>query len=171
LKILIGIDFVYKGANNGKKLNRFVDQHVIITGAGSGIGRGIAHRFASEGAKVVVADIDQTGGEVVVKEICDAGGTAIYFPVDVSSEESVKELVKKSKEHFGPLHLAVSNAGISETQSSALEITIEEWDRIYGVNVRGSFMFCRECGNSMMDDEIKGSIVAISSIMGRAAKT
>lgn len=153
-----------------ENLKRFVDQHVIITGAGSGIGHGIACRFASEGAKVVVADIDQAGGEAVVKEISDAGGTSIYLPVDVSSEDSVKELVKKSKEIYGPLHLAVSNAGISETQSSALEITTQEWDRIYGVNVRGSFMFCRECGNAMMEDEIKGSIVAISSIMGRAAK-
>ena len=151
-------------------LKRFVDQHVIITGAGSGIGRGIANRFSKEGAKVVVAEIDQLSGESSAKAICDAGGTAIYLPVDVSSEESIKTLVKNAQEKFGPVHVAVSNAGISETQSSALEITTEEWDRIYGVNVRGSFMFCRACGNAMMDHNIQGSIVAISSIMGRAAK-
>ncbi|MBW2652275.1 MAG: SDR family NAD(P)-dependent oxidoreductase, partial [Deltaproteobacteria bacterium] len=79
-----------------ENLKRFIDQHVIITGAGSGIGRGIAHRFASEGAKVVVADIDSEGGEKVAAEIKDKGGTAQFLSVDVSSEESVKELVQKA---------------------------------------------------------------------------
>ncbi len=151
-------------------LKRFVDRHVIITGAGSGIGQGIAHRFASEGAKVVVADIDQEGGKKVEDAIKAKGGTAVFIPVNVASEDSINELIQKAVEQFGPLHIGVSNAGISETQSSALEITTEEWDRIYGVNTRGSFMFCRACGNVMMEHEIKGSIVTISSIMGRGAK-
>jgi NAD(P)-dependent dehydrogenase (short-subunit alcohol dehydrogenase family) len=151
-------------------LTRFVDQHVIITGAGSGIGSGIAHRFASEGAKVVVADIDQEGGEKVAAEIKEKGGNALFLPVDVASEESSKDLVKKATEAFGPVNVGVSNAGISETQSSALEITPEEWDRVYGVNVRGSFMFCRACANNMMENDVKGSLITISSIMGRASK-
>ena len=109
-----------------ENLRRFVDQHVIITGGGSGIGRGIALRFASEGAKVVVADIDSEGGEKVAAEIEEKDRTARFFPVDVSSEESNKELVKKAAEAFGPVHVGVSNAGISETQSSALEITTED---------------------------------------------
>jgi len=151
-------------------LKRFVDQHVIITGAGSGLGRGIAHRFASEGAKVVVADIDREGGEKVVAEIKEKGKTAVFLPVDVSSEESIKEMVRKAAEALGPVKVCISNAGISETQSSALEITPEEWDRVYGVNVRGSFMFCRACANNMMDNDVKGSIVTTSSTMGRASK-
>ena len=150
-----------------ENLKRFVDQHVIITGAGSGIGRGIAHRFASEGAKVVVADIDREGGKRVTAEIKQKGGTALFLPVDVSSEESSKELVKKAAESFGPVNVGVSNAGISETNSSALEITSEDWDRVYGVNVRGSFMFCRACASNMMDNGVKGSIITISSIVGR----
>ena len=153
-----------------ENLRRFVDQHVIITGGGSGIGQGISHRFASEGAKVVVADIDREGGEKVAAEIEEKGGTARFFPVDVSSEESNKELVKKAAEAFGPVHVGVSNAGISETQSSALEITTEDWDRVYGVNVRGSFMFCRACANNMMENDIKGSLITTSSIMGRSSK-
>ncbi len=151
-------------------LKRFIGQHVIITGAGSGIGRGIAHRFASEGAKVVVADINSEGGEKVAAEIKDKGGTARFLSVDVSSEESVKELVQKAAQAFGPVHVCVSNAGVSETQSSALEITTDEWDRVYGVNVRGSFMFCRACANNMMDNDVKGSIITISSTMGRSSK-
>jgi NAD(P)-dependent dehydrogenase (short-subunit alcohol dehydrogenase family) len=150
---------------------RFVDKHVIITGAGSGIGRGIAHRFALEGAKVVVADIDQEGGERVADEIIKNGGKALCLPVDVTSEDSIKELVKKAGETFGPVQVAVSNAGISETESSALEISGEQWDKVYAVNTKGSFMFCRTCANDMVDNETKGSIVTISTIMGRSAKS
>jgi len=149
-----------------ENLKRFVNQHIIITGAGSGLGRGIAHRFASEGAKLVVADIDGEAGEKVTIEIKQKGGTALFLPVDVSSEESNKELVKKATEAFGPVH----NAGISEKQSSALEITPEGWDRVYGVNVRGSFMFCRACAQNMMENDVKGSIITISSIMERDSK-
>jgi NAD(P)-dependent dehydrogenase (short-subunit alcohol dehydrogenase family) len=150
---------------------RFVDKHVIITGAGSGIGRGIAHRFALEGAKVVVADIDQEGGERVAEELIKNGGKALYIPVDVTSEDSIKELVKKAGETFGSVQVAVSNAGISETESSALEISGEQWDKVYAVNTKGSFMFCRTCANDMVDNETKGSIVTISTIMGRSAKS
>lgn len=153
-----------------ENLKRFMNQHVIITGAGSGIGRGIAHRFASEGAKVAVADLDREGGERVTAEINGSGGTAKFISVDVSSEESVKELVRHAAEAFGPIHVCVSNAGISEMQSSALDITTDEWDRVYGVNVRGSFVFCRACANNMMDNDVKGSIITISSIMGRSSK-
>lgn len=153
-----------------ENLKRFVGQHVIISGAGSGIGRGIAHRFATEGAKVTVADLDRERGERVTAEIKGSGGNAKFLSVDVSSEESVKELVRHAAEVFGPIHVCVSNAGISETQSSALEITTDEWDRVYGVNVRGSFVFCRACANNMMDNDIKGSIVTISSTMGRSSK-
>ena len=138
---------------------RFIDKHVIITGAGSGIGRGIAHRFAAEGAKVVVADIDREGGERVAEELLKSGAQSEYIPVDVTSEDSIKELVEKSVESFGPLHVAVSNAGISETESSALEISGEQWDKVYAVNTKGSFMFCRTCANEMIDNGTQGSIV------------
>jgi NAD(P)-dependent dehydrogenase (short-subunit alcohol dehydrogenase family) len=149
---------------------RFIDKHIIITGAGSGIGRGIAHRFAAEGAKVVVADIDREGGERVAEELLKSGAQSEYIPVDVTSEDSIKELVKKAVGNFGPVHVAVSNAGISETESSALEISGEQWDKVYAVNTKGSFMFCRTCANEMIDNGIKGSIVTISTIMGRSAK-
>ncbi len=152
-------------------LRRFVDEHVIVTGAGSGFGRGIAHRFASEGAKVVVAEIDSEGGKKVAAEIKDKGGTALYLHVDVASEESNKELVAKATEVFGPVKVGVSNAGISEAHSSALDVTSEEWDHVFGVNTRGSFMFCRAVANNMMDSGVQGSIITISSIMGMSLKS
>lgn len=149
---------------------RFTDKHVIITGGGSGIGEGIARRFASEGARVTVSDIDREGGERAVSELKKAGRAAQYLYVDVTSEESSKELVARAAETFGPLHVAVSNAGISETESSALEISTEQWDRVFAVNARGSFMFSRACANNMMENGVTGSIIIISSIMGRASK-
>jgi NAD(P)-dependent dehydrogenase (short-subunit alcohol dehydrogenase family) len=154
-----------------ENLKRFVGEHVIVTGGGSGFGQGIAHRFASEGAKVVVADVNKEWGEKVAAEIKGKGGTALFLSVDVSSEDSCIELVKKAAAAFGPVTIAVSNAGISETKSSALEITPDDWDRVYGVNVKGSFMFCRAVANNMMENDIKGSIITISSIMGRSAKS
>ena len=149
---------------------RFVNKHVIITGGGSGSGEGIAHRFAAEGARVTVADIDSEGGKRVAADLKNKGAEAQYLPVDVTSEESSKELVTKAVEAFGPLHVAVSNAGVSETESSALEISSEQWDKVFAVNTKGSFMFCRACGNNMMENEVKGSIIVTSSIMGRSSK-
>ncbi len=155
-----------------KNLKRFVGEHVVVTGAGSpvGIGRGIALRFASEGALVTIADIDPESGDRVAAEIKAQGGAAQFIYVDVSKEESILELIKKATAAYGPIKVGVSNAGISETQSSALEISVSEWDRIYGVNVRGSFLFCRACANNMMDHEVPGSIITISSTMGRTSK-
>jgi meso-butanediol dehydrogenase/(S,S)-butanediol dehydrogenase/diacetyl reductase len=154
-----------------EQCKRFVDKHVIITGAGSGIGEGIAHRFGAEGARVTVADIDKEGGERVTADLKNKGAEAQYLPVDVTSEESSKELVTRAVETFGPLHVAVSNAGVSETESSALEISSEQWDKVFAVNTKGSFMFCRACGNNMMENEVKGSIIVTSSIMGRSSKS
>lgn len=153
-----------------ENIKRFNGKHVIITGAGSGIGRGIAHRFASEGAKVAVGDIDEKGGEAVAAELKQDGAEAAFIKIDVTSEDSVKAAVAKAVESFGPVQVAVSNAGISETKSSALEVSMEQWDKVYAVNARGSFIFCRTCADNMMDNDIKGSIVTISSIMGRGAK-
>jgi len=151
-------------------LKRFFSKHVIVTGAGTGIGRAIACRFASEGARVVIANRNRTNGEKVVQEIRDSGGIAAYIPVDVSQIESIHELIKNAVDLFGPVEIAVSNAGISETQSTALDITVSEWDRVYDTNVRGSFFFCRACAQNMIDNTIKGSIVTISSVVARSAK-
>ncbi len=151
-------------------MKRFSDRHVIVTGAATGIGRGIAQRFAEEGARVVIACRNSTNGERAARDLCDRGGTACYIQADVAKQESISALLKQAAEKYGPVDIAVSNAGIAEQQSTALDITPEEWDRVYGVNVRGSFFFCRACAQNMMDNGTQGSIITISSIMGRGAK-
>lgn len=150
---------------------RFIGSHVIITGGGTGIGRATAKHFAGEGAKVVIANRNRENGEKVAAEITKKGGTACYISCDVAIPESIDALVKQAVATYGPIHVAVSNAGINEKQPSALDLTVEEWDRIMNVNARGSFLFCRACANTMIEHSIPGSIVAVSSVMCRGVKT
>jgi len=149
---------------------RFQNMHIIVTGSGSGIGRSIALRFASEGGRVVIADLSRENGERVADEIRSQGGSAMYVQVDVAQEQDIDRLIQKATEAFGPVHVAVSNAGVTESSSSALDITPEEWDKVYAINARGSFVFCRACARNMMDNGTQGSIVTISTLMARSGK-
>lgn len=151
--------------------HRFAGRHVIITGAGTGIGRGTAHRLAAEGAKIVIANRNRENGKRVAAELKAKGSTACYIPCDVASPQSIDALVTQAVEAYGPIHVAVSNAGINEKQPSAADLTVEEWDRIMNVNARGSFLFCRACALNMVDNGIAGSIVTVSSAMARGTKT
>ena len=153
-----------------KGLKRFSGRNVVVTGGGSGIGIGICRRFAGEGANVVVADIDEEGGKKTENEIKAKKGSASYIYVDVSDNNSINELIKKSVSEFGNIDIAVANAGISDKASSALEATVEDWDRVYDVNVKGAFFFSKASILHMMENGVKGSVVTISSIMGRAIK-
>ncbi len=149
---------------------RFKDMNIVVTGAGTGIGRSIAHRFAAEGGRVVIADLNRDTSEQVVQEIEEQGGTALYVQTDVSKEQNIEHLIQQATEEFGPLHVAVSNAGITESTSSALDITPQEWDKVYAVNTKGSFLFCRRCAQNMIDHGVTGSIVTLSTLMARSGK-
>jgi len=149
---------------------RFENMHVIVTGAGTGIGRGIAHRFAAEGGRVVIADLNRDSGRQVVREIEEKGGSAQYVQFDVSQEKDIERLIQQATEAFGPVQVAVSSAGITESASSALDITPGEWDQVFAVNARGSFLFCRACAQNMIDHGVTGSIVTLSTLMARSGK-
>jgi meso-butanediol dehydrogenase/(S,S)-butanediol dehydrogenase/diacetyl reductase len=144
--------------------------HIMVTGAGTGIGRSIAHRFASEGGNVVIADLNSSTGEQVVQEIKKQGGSALSVQTDVSREQDIENLLRQATETFGPVQVAVSNAGITESASSALDITPGEWDQVYAVNTKGSFLFCRGCAQNMINHGVKGSIVTLSTLMARSGK-
>jgi 3-oxoacyl-[acyl-carrier protein] reductase len=115
----------------------------IVTGAGSGFGEGIARRFAAEGARVVVNDIALANGERVAREIAAAGGSAKFCAGDVSSDGDVSHLVAFALAGFGGLDIVVNNAGTTHRNQPLLDVSEEEFDRIYRVNVKSLFLTAR----------------------------
>jgi len=113
---------------------------IIVTGAGQGIGKGIALRLAAEGAKVIVNDIDAALGESVVREIVDAGGTAAFVAADVTNSDQVKALVAAAVQRFGRLDVMVNNAGWTHRNRPALEVSEDEFDKVYAVNVKSVYL-------------------------------
>jgi NAD(P)-dependent dehydrogenase (short-subunit alcohol dehydrogenase family) len=113
----------------------------IVTGAGSGIGRGIAIAFAKAGANVVVADISQDGQETVAA-IKEKGGEAIFIQGDVTDPQYHVNLVSETKERYGKLDIAVNNAGISTVPTPLADIPVETWDKVISVNLSGMFYGC-----------------------------
>jgi 3-oxoacyl-[acyl-carrier protein] reductase len=119
---------------------RLTSKVAIVTGAGSGFGEGIAKRYAAEGAKVVVNDIDIANGERVAREIVAAGGRAQFCAGDVSSDADVARLVASTLAAFGDLDIVVNNAGTTHRNQPMLDVTEGEFDRIYRVNVKSLFL-------------------------------
>jgi len=112
----------------------------IVTGAASGIGRASARLFAAEGASVVAADWEVRGGEAVVAEIRAAGGEASFVKVDVSNAEDVRRMVQAAIERHARLDVLFNNAGVEGEQAFTADCTLENWDRVIGVNLRGMFL-------------------------------
>jgi len=137
----------------------------LVTGAGSGIGRASARRFANEGANVVVADIDEDGGAETVDLIDDAGGTAAFVDVDVSDSESVEQMVAFAVDTYGGLDFAHNNAGILTGFTETTDITDENWDRLMGVNLKGVWA-CMKAAIPVMEEHGGGSIVNTASESG-----
>lgn len=141
------------------------DKVVIITGAGSGIGEAAALLFAKEGAKVVVADINEETGKEVVKRIEKNGGTAGFFKADVASAAENKALVDHAVKIYGKLDVAVNNAGIGGEANKLAEMSLEGWHRVIDVNLHSVFYGMKYQIEAMLNYG-RGSIVNISSILG-----
>ena len=122
---------------------RFKEKNAVVTGAAAGFGEAIAMRFASEGAKVVVADIDEAGGKRVVGAITGAGGRAVFTRTDVSSATDVKGMIDTAVTQFGGLDILVNNAGFSHRMMPLWELPEEEYERVFATNVRGVFLGCK----------------------------
>jgi 3-oxoacyl-[acyl-carrier protein] reductase len=119
---------------------RVKNKSIIVTGAGSGIGEGIARRLAAEGAQVVVNDINVAMGEKVVAAIVKAGGTASFFKADVTKSAEVKALVAAAVERYGKLDVMVNNAGWTHLNQSALDVSEDDFDKCYAINVKSIYL-------------------------------
>lgn len=119
---------------------RVNNKSIIVTGSGGGIGEGIAKRLAAEGAKVIVNDIDQHAGENVVAQIVAAGGSASFFAADVTKSEDVRALVAAAVQRYGTLDVMVNNAGWTHRNRPALEVSEDEFDKCYAVNVKSIYL-------------------------------
>jgi 3-oxoacyl-[acyl-carrier protein] reductase len=143
---------------------RLKDKVAIITGAGRGIGEFTAKRFAQEGAKVVVADLNEADVNKVVEEIKADGGQALGVIVNVTDREQVDKMIADTLEHFGGLDILVNNAGIT-ADNTLLKMTQEEWDRVINVNLTGVF-HCGQAAAKVMAEKGSGVILNASSVVG-----
>lgn len=119
---------------------RLQDKSIIVTGAGGGIGEGIARRLAAEGAKVIVNDINVAMGEKVVTAITRTGGTASFFAADVTKSAEVKALVEAAMQRHGRLDVMVNNAGWTHRNQPALDVSEDDFDKCYAINVKSIYL-------------------------------
>ncbi|HEX9044772.1 MAG TPA: glucose 1-dehydrogenase [Candidatus Limnocylindrales bacterium] len=137
----------------------------IITGGGSGMGRTAALMFAAEGARVVVAEYGQQAGEETVRLVKERGGEASFVKTDVSNEADAKAMVAHAVATYGRLDVLYNNAGIMpEDDHSVVDTSVEAWDRVMAVNVRGVFLGCKYAIPQMIEQG-SGSIINISSFV------
>jgi 3-oxoacyl-[acyl-carrier protein] reductase len=143
---------------------RLIDKVSIITGAGSGIGHATAAKFAREGAKVAVCDINEAAAHKVAKEINDDGGEAIHFHVDVTDKESIARMVEGVMARWGRIDTLVNNAGIVQ-DAQLKKMTDDQFDRVIDVNLKGVYN-CTKAVVDIMLHQHSGCILNASSIVG-----
>jgi len=141
---------------------RLADKVAVVTGGANGIGEAYSKGIASEGASVVIADLDERRGKEVSAEIEKSGGKALFVRTDVSKKQDAEKMVKATVDRFGSIDILVNNAGILYT--APFEDTTEEmWDKLFAVNVKGVF-FCSQAAAIEMKKKKRGKIINISSI-------
>lgn len=146
-------------------MNEYENKNIMITGAGSGIGRATALLFANHRSQVIVSDRDEVSGLETVNLIKEKGGKAYFIKCDVSNEKEVQELITKTIKEFGQLDFAFNNAGIEGTPAPTNDCTLENWNQTISVNLTGVWL----CMKYELQEMLKlksGKIVNCSSIAG-----
>jgi NAD(P)-dependent dehydrogenase (short-subunit alcohol dehydrogenase family) len=142
---------------------RLADKVAIITGAGSGMGRVAAERFAAQGARVIVAEYDEATGTAAANAVTRAGGEASFVRVDVSQEADVKDMVDHALSTFGRIDVLYNNAGVMpEADHSVVDTDVAVWDLVMAVNLRGVYLGCKHAIPRMVEQG-SGSIINVSS--------
>ena len=143
----------------------------LVTGAGSGIGRASALKFASEGARVVVSDIDSDSGQATVDAIESAGGHAIFVKADVSDRTDVEAMISRTIEVYGQLDCAFNNAGIEGAVGvSIADLPEDDWDQVIDINLKGVWL-CMKYQLAHMEKQGSGTIVNTASVAGLVGGT
>jgi NAD(P)-dependent dehydrogenase (short-subunit alcohol dehydrogenase family) len=144
---------------------RLADKVCIITGAGGGMGRVAAQRFAAEGARVVVAEFSDEAGSETVRLVTEAGGEATVARVDVSKEDGARAMVEQAMSSYGRVDVLYNNAGIMpEADHSVIDTDVATWDQVMAVNLRGVFLGCKHAIPRMVEQG-SGSVINISSFV------
>jgi NAD(P)-dependent dehydrogenase (short-subunit alcohol dehydrogenase family) len=143
------------------------DRVILITGAAGGIGKRCAEAFVREGARVVVADRDAEHGMAVAAELRAAGGDALFVAVDLAQPEQVAAMVEQTVAHYGKLDVLISNAAVGGRRlgdGPVHECTVEGWDTVMTVNLRGTFLACKYAIPELL--KTRGNIITLSSVLG-----
>ncbi|WP_417590376.1 SDR family NAD(P)-dependent oxidoreductase [Owenweeksia hongkongensis] len=149
-------------------MSQLENKVALVTGAGSGIGKAVATLYAKEGANVIVNDINEENGQLVVDQIKSDGGEAFFIGGDVSKEEDVQNLIKNTVEKYGQLDIACNNAGIGGEQNLTGQYSVDSWNKVVAINLNGVFLNCKY-QLEQMEKNGGGVIVNMASIHGIAA--
>src|SRR5260221_442569 len=160
---------------------RHQNKIAIVTGAGQGIGRGVAERFAQEGAHVVIAEYNKDNAEATASALSAVGPEALSYPIDIGEISQIEQMVKDVVAHFGRIDFLINNAGLNRPVP-LFDLTVEHWDPVHRANLRGLF-FCMQIVAKRMvaqvPDQVKtagradrsyGKIVNFSSVAGRSGR-
>jgi len=142
----------------------------VVTGGGQGLGRAISEGLAAYGAAVSVVDLDWAAAQLVADTIGKSGGQASPVQCDVSQQDQAEVAVQQTLATFGKIDVLVANAGIGD-RSPAETMTIQQWDRVIGINLRGVWLFDQAVGKHMIERKKAGSIINMASVAGQVGLT
>ena len=146
------------------------NKSAIVTGGASGVGRAIAERFAAEGARLVIADVNDAGLKETSTAIESSGGSVVPLKVDVSDPDAVNEMIERAVNGHQRLDIIVNSAAIARVQK-VLDITLENWNELLSINLTGVFLCAQAAARHMCEQGGGGRIINISSVNGQRAVT